>query len=196
MGNPMDAQASPCPGPALSPGGRRPRPCGMAASPARRGRLRLGQRWSAGGLFCRRPPAGTQVLPKPIDWRCEPCRPLRRRPWRWHIRHGRTTPSGRGTRGTRLRVAGRWPNDACKRASKCIGLDGRRKGSNKGTPTAPPTATRRPPGPTTWNGARPSCFAPRATAVISKTPGVMPGWPPTNRGWAKPRRSTINTTRL
>ena len=106
-------------------------------------------------------------------------------PWRWPIRPGRMTTSGALS-----------PKDAYRPAWRCIGLDGRTKASSKATPTAPPTATRRLPGPTTWNGARPSCFAPRASPLILRTRGVMPGWPPTNRGWAKPKRSTINTTRL
>ena len=65
----------------------------------------------------------------------------------------------------RSAAGGRSPGAACRRARKSTGSGRRRKACSRATPTGRRIATRRRPGPTTWSGARPSCFARRASAL-------------------------------
>src|SRR5207244_13044297 len=70
--------------------------------------------------------------------------------------------------------------------------------SNKVIPIRPLIATRKPPGPMTWNGAPQNFSAPRANGAISNKPNITRNSPPPNHGWGRSRqdRSEEHTSEL
>ena len=149
------------------------------------GGLRLGQGWRARGVFRRRPAAGFAAIPERVH---------RRRQSRGPLRGG----DGAGVSDLERRSAasGILPSAVCRRARKSMNWAAPRKACNRAIPTARRIATRKRPGPTTWNGARRSCSARPASAAISRRgEALRAASRRTNAGWARSRPGITSITR-